>query len=163
MIKINQKAAKTAKAVVRDNTHGYDNRPGHRLGNPDFACSSFVAYCYRRAGVPVPINSYTQCMKKVWKEYGFKDVSRNGKVNLRTGEGLHIGDVVVAPGKHTAIVVPSKEGKKLAEAVGNPRGGPANGAPGDQTGREIRVRSWYDDGWSQCLRYIEDKPEIEED
>jgi cell wall-associated NlpC family hydrolase len=122
MIKVNQKAAKTAKAVVRDNAHGYDNRPGHRLGNPDFACSSFVAYCYRRAGVPVPINSYTQCMKKVWKEYGFKDVAKNGKVNLRTGEGLHIGDVVVAPGKHTAIVVPSKDGRKLANARHGQRG-----------------------------------------
>jgi hypothetical protein len=101
----------------------------------------------------VPANSYTQTMKKQWKEFGFADISDRPGVDLRTGSSLRAGDVVIAPGKHTAMVVFVKGMRKLAEACGNPRGGAQNGAPGDQTGREIRIRSWYDDGWTQCLRY----------
>jgi cell wall-associated NlpC family hydrolase len=142
-----------AKMVAKDNSHGYDNRPGHRTGNPDFACSSYVAYCYRKAGVSVPADSYTQTMKKTWAPYGFKDIAGRPGIDLHTGKGLKPGDVVVAPGKHTAMLVTVKGNKKLAEAAGNPRGGAANGKPGDQTGSEIRIRGWYDDGWTQCLRY----------
>ena len=147
---IPQKAAQKAKKICLDDRHGYNNTPGLRTGNPDYACSSFVAACYRKAGVDVPANSYTQTMKKNWKPYGFRDVS--DQVNLRTGDGLQIGDVVVAPGKHTEIVVTEKR-HRLAGARGCPNSGHAqNGKAGDQTGREISVRSWYDDGWTQCLR-----------
>lgn len=150
---IPQKAMYVAKMVARDSSHGYDNRSGHRTGNPDFACSSYVAYCYRIAGVPVPADSYTQTMKIKWKPYGFKDIAGRPGIDMRTGKGLKPGDVLVAPGKHTAMLVTVKGKKKLAEACGNPRGGTANDKPGDQTGREIRIRSYYDDGWGQCLRY----------
>ncbi len=150
---IPQKAVTFAKKIARNNAHGYDNRPGHRLGDPDYACSSFVAACYIWAGVPVPANSYTASMKRFWVPCGFKDVSK--KINFKTGKGLKTGDVLIAPGKHTAICV-STASHKLAEAAGNPRGGAQNGAPGDQTGHEIRIRGYYDDGWSQCLRYVGD-------
>jgi len=148
---IAEKAARKAKKICKDDSHGYNNSPGSRTGNPDYACSSFVAACYRKAGVGVPANSYTQTMKKQWKPFGFRDVA--DQVNLRTGAGLQIGDVLVAPGKHTEIVVTEKR-HRLAGARGNPRTGPTNGRPGDQTGREISVRNYYDDGWTQCLRLI---------
>lgn len=147
---IPQKAAAIAKILARNDSHGYDNREGHRMGDPDYACSSFVAACYRFVGVNVPANSYTQTMRKQWREYGFRDVA--SKVNLRTGANVKKGDVLIAPGKHTAICINSFT-HRLAEACGNPRGGAANGEPGDQTGREIKLRPWYDDGWTQCLRY----------
>ncbi len=140
-----EKAVRKAKKIVKDPRHGYDNRPGHRTG-PDYACSSFVAKCYSHTGVP--LNSYTATMKKQWKEFGFKDVA--DKVNLRTGAGLKRGDIVIAPSKHTAMVI-NTASHKLAEAVGNPRGGASHGAQGDQGG-EIRIHKWYDDGWTQCLR-----------
>lgn len=147
---IPQKAAKWAKKICKDQSHGYNNTAGKRTGNPDYACSSFVAAAYRAAGVDVPANSYTQTMKKQWKPYGFKDVA--DKVDLRTGRGLRVGDVVIAPGKHTEIVI--NKYHRLAGARGNPRSGkPENGREGDQTGREISVRNYYDDGWTQCLRY----------
>ncbi len=146
---IPKKAAQIAIKICKDDSHGYNNTPGERLGNPDYACSSFVAACYRKAGVPVPANSYTASMKRFWKPYGFKDVADS--VDFKTGEGLKVGDVLVAPSKHTEIVV--KKNHRLAGARGNPRGGATNGKPGDQTGREISVRAYYDDGWTQCLRY----------
>ena len=147
---IPQKAAKWAKKICKDQSHGYNNIVGKRTGNPDYACSSFVAAAYRAAGVDVPANSYTQTMKNQWKPYGFKDVA--DKVDLHTGRGLRVGDVVIAPGKHTEIVVNREH--RLAGARGNPRSGkPENGLPGDQTGREISIRRYYDDGWTQCLRY----------
>ena len=149
MMTVQQKAVKAAQQIAGDDNHGYDNRPGYRLGSPDYACSSYVAACYRNAGIPVPEDSYTATMLKTWKPHGFKNVA--GKVDLRTGMGIRAGDVVIAPGKHTAICINSIT-HRLAEAAGNPRGGPENGRTGDQ-GREIRLRSWYDDGWSVCLRY----------
>lgn len=154
---IQEKAVLFARMTANNNKHGYDNRPGHRLGNPDYACSSFVAACYRFAGVDVPLNSYTQTMKKEWKDAGFKDVSQT--IDFKSGRGVRKGDVLIAPGKHTAICIGTAS-KKLAEACGNPRGGAANGAPGDQTGREIRIRGYYNDGWTQCLRLKKGK-EIE--
>ena len=148
---IPHKAADRAKQICRNDTHGYNNAAGERLGHPDFACSSFVAACYRYAGVNVPANSYTQSMKQQWKPHGFRNVA--DQVNLRTGEGLRVGDIVLAPGRHVEIVVTEKT-HRLAGARGNPRSTrPENGHPGDQTGREISVRKYYDDGWSICLRY----------
>lgn len=148
---IPQKAAQKAKNICKNDAHGYNNTSGERTG-PDFACSSFVAECYRRAGIAVPADSYTATMRKQWKSFGFRDVA--DQVDLHTGEGLQIGDVLVAPGKHTEIVVTGKQ-HRLAGARGNPRSGrPENGRIGDQTGREISVRAYYDDGWKQCLRLI---------
>ncbi len=148
-LSIPKKAAQKAKMICRDDRHGYDNRPGYRLGNPDYACSSFVAACYRKAGVPVPANSYTQTMKKQWREFGFKDVADS--VDFKTGAGMKVGDILIAPCKHTEIVVTTTH--KLAGARGNPRGAAQNGRAGDQTGTEISVKKYYNDGWSQCLRY----------
>ena len=145
---IPKKAADVAKQICKDDTHGYNNKSGLRLGNPDYACSSFVAACYIKAGVKVPANAYTATMKRDFKALGFVDVA--AKVNLHTGAGLKVGDVLIAPGKHTEIVVDSSH--RLAGARGNPRTGAANGKPGDQTGREISIRNYYDDGWTQCLR-----------
>ena len=153
---IPQKAAAWAKRICKDQTHGYDNTPGHRTGNPDYACSSFVAACYRKAGIDVPANAYTQTMKREFKPFGFQDVS--DKVDLHTGKGMRVGDIVIAPGKHTEIVVNRQH--RLAGARGNPRTGPTNGKPGDQTGREISVRDYYDDGWTICLRYAGSDPAV---
>ncbi len=149
---VQEKAVAWAKKIAKDNSHGYNATSGKRLGNPDYACTSFVAGAYRAAGVKVPLNSYSGSVKEKWKPYGFKDVA--DKVDLRTGEGVQAGDVVVRKGVHSAICINSKT-HRLAEAVGNPYSGkPQNGLPGDQTGKEIKTRSWYDDKWNICLRYI---------
>ena len=146
-----QKAVRWALAIAADNSHGYNNAKGKRLGNPDYACSSFVAGAWRAAGVPVTADAYTAKMRTDFLAAGFEDIS--SKVNLRTGAGMKCGDVVLRPGVHVEMVTGAKH--KLVGARGNATGGPMNGKSGDQTGGEIAVIPWWDDGWTICLRYKE--------
>ena len=146
------RAVANAKAIVKEGIHGYNNTKGKRGGNPDYACSSFVADCYIRAGVNFGCGCgsvYTKDMRKLFTAHGFKDVT--GKVNLKTGAGLQVGDVLVKPGSHTEIYV---GGGKLAGARGNANSGkPENGKAGDQTGGEIAISGYYYFGQTICLRY----------
>lgn len=146
-----RQAAENAKAIAGDSVHGYNNTKGKRSGNPDYACSSFVADCYIKSGVDLGRKCgdvYTKDMRKIFTAHGFKDVS--SKVDLRTGSGLRIGDVVVKPGTHTEIYVGSG---KLCGARGDPNSGkPEHGKPGDQGG-EIAVSGYYYFGQNICLRY----------
>ena len=146
---IPEKAVAWALKTAADDTHGYNNSKGHRTGNPDYACSSFVAAAYRAAGLTsIPADAYTATMRKQFLAAGFEDVT--DKVDLRTGKGMIPGDVVLLPGKHVEMVANSK--LQLVGARGNATGGAANGKPGDQGG-EIAVTNWFDFGWRFCLRY----------
>ena len=150
---IAQKAVDEALKICADNSHGYNNTSGQRTGNPDYACSSFVAHCYRVAGLTsIPENAYTASMYKQFVAAGFSDVT--SKVNLRTGANTKTGDVVLRPGVHVEIVVNDKH--QLAGARGEATGGPTNGKKGDQGG-EIEVANWWDDQWTYCLRYEKDQ------
>lgn len=146
-----QKAVRWALAIAADNSHGYNNTKGKRLGNPDYACSSFVAGAWRAAGVDVAADAYTAKMRADFLAAGFEDIS--SKVDLRTGAGMKCGDVVLRPGVHVEMVTGAKH--KLVGARGNATGGAENGKAGDQTGGEIAVIPWWDDGWTICLRYVE--------
>lgn len=146
-----RQAATNAKAIANDSFHGYNNTKGKRGGNPDYACSSFVADCYIKSGVDLGCSCgdvYTKDMRRIFTAHGFKDVTK--KVNLRTGEGVLIGDVLVKPGSHTEISVGDG---KLAGARGNANSGqPEHGKGGDQGG-EIAISGYYDFGQTICLRY----------
>lgn len=144
-----ERAVQWALKTAADDAHGYNNSKGHRTGNPDYACSSFIAAAYRAAGLTsIPADAYTATMRKQFLAAGFEDVT--DKVNLRTGKGMQLGDVVLIPGKHVELVINDKH--QLVGARGDATGGPANGKPGDQGG-EIAVTNWFDFGWRFCLRY----------
>jgi len=144
-----EKAVQWALKTAADDTHGYNNTKGHRTGNPDYACSSFVAAAYRAAGLTsIPADAYTATMRKQFLAAGFEDVTSS--VNLKTGKGMLPGDVVLNPGKHVEMVANSK--LQLVGARGEATGGAANGKAGDQGG-EIAVTNWFDFGWRFCLRY----------
>jgi len=152
---IPEKAVQWALKTAADDTHGYNNSKGKRTGNPDYACSSFVAAAYRAAGLTsIPADAYTATMRKQFLAAGFEDVT--DKVNLKTGKGMIPGDVVLNPGKHVEMVANSK--LQLVGARGEATGGAANGKPGDQGG-EIAVTNWFDFGWRFCLRYPVKKAE----
>lgn len=154
MNSIARKAVDWALATAKDNKHGYNNAKGHRTGNPDYACSSFIAAAYRAAGITkIPADTYTATMRRYFTLAGFEDVS--DKVNLKTGKGMLVGDVVLNPGKHVEMVANSKH--QLVGARGNAFGGAENGKPGDQTGGEISVTNWFDYGWRFCLRYTKEE------
>lgn len=137
------KAVAWAVGIANDNSHGYDQ--GNRWG-PDYDCSSLVIQAYENAGVPVKTNgaSTTRNMCSVFLETGFADVT--AQVNLKTGAGLKKGDVLWRTG-HTEMMCSTTQrvGAHSSETGGK------FGADGDQTGREIDVRS-YGGTWTRVLR-----------
>ena len=82
---------------------------------------------------------------------GFEDVT--AEVNLNTGAGLQRGDVLLNTQHHTAMSIGSG---RIVHASINENGKAAGGRTGDQTGREICVRSYYkySKGWDKVLRYV---------
>lgn len=144
-----EKAIQWMEQTARDNSHGYDQR--YRWGEKgDYDCSSAVISAWQNAGVPVKTNgaTYTGNMKPVFLRCGFKDITSS--VNLATGAGLQRGDVLLNTTHHTAMYCGNG---KLVNASINEKGGAVGGVPGDQTGREFVIRSYYNYPWDCVLRY----------
>ena len=139
-----EKAAAWAEATANDNAHGYaqDARWG-----PDYDCSSFVITALRQAGFTLNA-TYTENMRSALLAAGFEDVT--AKVNLSTGAGVQRGDVLLNDSSHTALAL--GEGK-IVQASINEKGTVTGGQNGDQTGREIQIRSYYNYPWNVVLRY----------
>jgi hypothetical protein len=146
-----QKAIDFAVSIAKDNTHGYDQ--GKRDGKPDYDCSSLMITSWEQAGVKVKNAgaSYTGNMKKAFLKCGFAEIV--GEVNVRTGSGLIPGDVLLHEGKHTAMYIGNKQ---IVHAAINEKGKIVGGKPGDQTGKEIWVRSYYNHPWNSVLRYVDE-------
>ncbi len=136
--------------IANDNSHGYDQ--ANRWG-PNYDCSSLVITAYERAGVPVKSKggaTYTGNMKRAFLNNGFKNVTSS--VNLSTGAGLKKGDVLLNETHHTALVVTDGAGTIVHASI-NEKGTAVGGASGDQTGKEICTRSYYNYPWGCVLRY----------
>lgn len=149
-----QKAINWAIATAEDPSHGYDQ--GKRWG-PDYDCSSFMTKAYRQAGVEIGGGTgvYTGNMLRYFKEAGFEDVI--SKVNVHTPSGLIPGDVLLSvSGGHTGMYI---QGQKIVHASINELGTVTGGETGDQTTKEICVRSYYNKPWDHVLRYAFDAPE----
>jgi LysM repeat protein len=145
-----EKAAAWAKAIAYDDSHGYDQ--SSRWG-PDYDCSSLVITAYKQAGVPLTC-TYTGNMRSDMLLHGFVPVM----VDLNTGSGLQVGDVLLNEASHTAIYIGNGQ---IVNAGGNELGTTTGGKTGDQTGREIRVCGYYNFPWDMALRYVhkeESKP-----
>ncbi len=147
-MKIADRAVSFIQAYANDNSHGYDQ--AKRWG-PDFDCSSLVIQCYEDAGVPVKAAGAgnTETMRGPFLRCGFSDVT--GSVNLKNGEGLLPGDVLLNYVHHTAMYI---GGGRVAQAKINELGTVTGGKPGDQTGNEISIRSYYNYPWNCVLRYV---------
>ena len=141
-----QKACAWARAIAYDDAHGYDQTG--RWG-PDYDCSSLVITAFREAGVPLAC-TYTGNMRSDMLANGFRDVT--ALIDLPTGAGLRAGDVLLHETKHTAVCLGNGE---IVNAGGNENGAVTGGRTGDQTGREIRVMSYYNLPWQCVLRYAE--------
>ena len=156
MSKINA-AVSWALSVAGNAAHGYDQS---RRWGPDYDCSSFLICVWEAAGVPVRASgaTYTGNMKNVFLACGFRDVT--SLISLSSGSGLKKGDVVLNIVHHTAMCVDSGT-RQLVMASVNEKGGISGGMTGDQTGGEIKVRSYYNYPWDCVLRYTgeENPPE----
>lgn len=135
--------------IANDDSHGYDQA---NRWSPDYDCSSLIIQAWENAGVPVKTKgaTYTGNMYSIFKSCGFKDVTNS--VNLATGSGLQKGDVVLNVENHVEMMCSPTQlvGANLAE-----NGTVIAGQPGDQTGREIYIKSYYNYPWDYVLRYSE--------
>ena len=152
-----QKAIDFAVGIANDNSHGYaqDNRGG----KPDYDCSSLVITSWETAGVKVKAAgaTYTGNMKAAFLKCNFSEVI--SAVDIKTGKGLQAGDVLLREGHHTALYIGNG---KIAHASINEKGKISGGKVGDQTGKEICIRSYYNSTWNSILRYNEPiKPTIQ--
>lgn len=152
-----EKAVTWALQIAQDPAHGYDQT---RRWGPDYDCSSLMISAWQQAGVPVKDAgaSYTGNMAHVFLRCGFEDVT--AEINLSTGAGLQRGDVLLNVRHHTAMSI---GGGQIVHASINENGRAAGGKSGDQTGREICVRSYYkySKGWDKVLRYVGSRKEAD--
>ena len=154
-------AVSWALGIANDARYGYDQtyRWGELSPAPgytnawDYDCSSFLITAWQKAGVAVKTAgaSYTGNMKTAFISQGFKDITSS--INLSSGSGLKKGDVLLKSGSHTAMVsAVSGSSITIVHASINEKGTATGGVPGDQTGKEICTRSYYN--FATCvLRY----------
>lgn len=133
--------------IANDDSHGYDQT--NRWG-PDYDCSSLIIQAWQNAGIPVKTQgaSYTGNMYDAFIACGFIDVT--SQVNLSSGSGLIRGDVLLNIVNHTAMSIGNGQ---IVQASINEHGETTGGQTGDQTGREIYTRSYYNYPWDRVLRY----------
>lgn len=144
-----EKAVEWAVGIAKDDSHGYDQTS--RWGK-DYDCSSLVISAFKQAGVPLSC-TYTGNMRSDMLMNGFVPAP----VNLVTGEGLQVGDVLLNEKNHTALYI---GGGQLVHAAGNEFGGATGGKTGDQTGKEIGVTGYFNFPWDMALRYVrKDEPD----
>lgn len=155
---------KTEKAITqmeewaKDNSHGYDQV--YRWGEKgDYDCSAAVIQAWENAGVPVKSKgaTYTGDMYDIFIACGFQDVTAS--VNLSNGSGMARGDVLLNHVHHVAMYCGN--GKEVEASI-NEMGTAHGGRPGDQTGKEILIRSYRNYPWDCVLRYKDSGESVEE-
>lgn len=141
-----EKAVQFAVDIANDDEHGYDQQ--YRMG-VDYDCSSLVSKAFNQAGFNIKLGSTTKNLYEQFIKCGFKDVK---------GQKPKRGDVLLKVGHHVVICV---DEKNIVHASINELGKTVGGKKGDQTGKEICIRSYYTyrGGWDYQLRYEEPKKE----
>lgn len=138
--------------IANDDSHGYSQEI--RWG-PDYDCSSLVISALEAAGFPVKSKykaSWTGNMRTALANAGFVDVTST--VDLKNGKGLRLGDVCLKPFAHTEMVTCAAP-VRLTGAHINEHGKITGGKTGDQTGKEISTRPYYNYPWKYVFRYVE--------
>lgn len=146
-----------AIGIANNNSHGYSQE--NRSGKPDYDCSSLVIESWEQAGVKVKEAgaTYTGNMKNVFLKCGFVNVFWT--VGLTSCRGMLPGDILLSEGHHTAIYIGNEQ---IVHASINEFGKIVGGKPGDQTGKEICIRSYYNHPWNCVLRYTGSSMTFEE-
>lgn len=129
--------------IATDNYYGYSQA---RRGDRDKDCSKLQIDALKFAGYDTGLASFTGDMLTPLLAAGFADVTKS--VNLRTGDGLHHGYILLRPKTklmdgHAAMMINDKE---LVQASGD-----YDGVPGDSSGNEIKIKPYYDSPFTYVL------------
>ena len=127
--------------IANDDSHGYDQED--RTG-PDYDCSSFVSAGLKAGGFDISVSNTTRTLYKVLTSLGFEKVTDGTRKR---------GDIHLKAGYH---VVCSINESQIVHASINEKGTITGGKTGDQTGKEICIRSYYthsSGAWDYHLRY----------
>lgn len=137
-----EKAVSFMIDIAKDDSHGYDQI--HRTDGTDYDCSSLVGTALNQAGFNVKKSSTTRTLRAQLLACGFKTVS--------VGGARKRGDIFLKEGHH---VVMCTDANNIVHASINEKGKTTGGKPGDQTGKEICVRSFYNykGGWDYHFRF----------
>lgn len=132
--------------TANDNSHGYDQL--HRNG-PDYDCSSLVGTALHEGGFNVSPSSWTGNLERQLRGCGFVDCKAPWLA----------GDIHLKTNNHVCMSVNSHQ---IAEASINEKGTITGGITGDQNGKEILIRDYYDypNGWGVHLRYAGQNTEV---
>lgn len=125
-----------AEQIAADDRHGYSQV--HR-NSPDFDCSSFIGTALATAGFPISISSTTRNLGEQLEKAGF----------VTANKPWRRGDIHLAAGHHVTMSV---DASHIVHASQSENGG-IDGQTGDQTGKEICVRSYYDLPYSNTVHY----------
>lgn len=134
------KAVKFMIDIANDDSHGYDQT--HR-NSPDYDCSSLVGTALYEAGFEVSPYSWTGNLEEQLRKCGFTSCKKPWKA----------GDIHLSTLHHVCMSINENQ---IAQASINEKGTTTGGKTGDQTGREIYIRDYYEysKGWDVHLRYI---------
>lgn len=138
--------------IAADDSHGYSQAAGVRWGKPDYDCSSLVISAYIQADkenqlTPIKNATYTGNMLRYFKEAGFTAYKYYAGFNFKRG------DILLNEVHHTALVLGNGTAPQIVHASISETGG-ITGKAGDQTGKEICTRTFYNysKGWNFVLR-----------
>lgn len=125
--------------IADDDSHGYDQE---KRNSPDYDCSSLVATALWEAGFRVSPYSWTGNLQTQLRACGFVDCIPPWKA----------GDIHLNEKHHVCMSINENQ---IAQASINEKGTVTGGARGDQTGKEICIRDYYEYryGWDVHLRY----------
>lgn len=143
-----ENAVRWAIGIANNNAHGYDQ--GSRWGNPDYDCSSLVISAFEQAGIKLKSSgaTYTGNMYAAAIKNGFKNVTSS--IAMGSGGGLKRGDILLNTQHHTALYTGHGG---IVQASANEFGRATGGRAGDQTGREILTKGYYNYPWNYILRF----------
>lgn len=144
-----EQAVAWAISIAKDPKHGYSQK--NRWG-PDYDCSSLVIAALEQAGIPAKskgaANTFT--MPGPLTSCGFRNVI--SEVNLAKGTGLRRGDILWSA-HHTGFYIGNGQ---MVHASIDENGTIVGAKQGDQTGKEICVRSYYNKPWEAVYRLTEE-------
>lgn len=126
-----------------------------RKGKEVDCSAAFFVAAYLASGGLVTIDGtrYTGNQASVATESGLFEALRY-QPGVPVKAQTHAGDTLLTPGHHTVEVL--KGGATVLSPEYNEKGGTLGGKPGDQTGREVKIRPIYvrPGGWTYVLRWI---------